>query len=212
MVLAALVAFLLNLALLRGEDELVLIAVARNDIPAGASVSSGMIELVESIDTPVLATMVSSTEVESVYGMIAAVSVPQGDPILLSSLRAAAAPGERRAFSIPVDRSRAVGGVLRSGDRVDVIATIGGESVYVVAGVEVLSVPTESSGGLVAASSGYHIVVAVDDAEALALAQAIDGAKIHVVRSTGAPAPTTTTTTTMAPLSEVLPVESEMEE
>jgi Flp pilus assembly protein CpaB len=93
-------------------------------------------------------------------------------------------------MSIPVKRENAAGGALSVGDRVDVITTATGQAQWVVAGVQVIGVaPSASSGGLTRdVTSGYYVVVEVDADQALALAGALGGEKIEVVRSTGAAA------------------------
>jgi Flp pilus assembly protein CpaB len=96
-----------------------------------------------------------------------------------------------RAMSVPVKRERAVGGMLRVGDRVDVVDVVDGTARWIVTGTQVIEVPAPpSSSGLARdVSAVYHVVVEVDADQALALAEALTHDMVSVVRSTGAPPP-----------------------
>ena len=54
-------------------------------------------------------------------GRIATVTIESGEPIIRRELRTRAAKAGLRAMSIPIDPSRAVGGRLAAGDRIDVL-------------------------------------------------------------------------------------------
>ena len=56
-------------------------------------------------------------------------------------------------------------------------------------GVEVLAVPEAAGSGFQAATGSFSVTLAVDDAEAIELAAALDRGDLHIVRSTGAPEP-----------------------
>jgi hypothetical protein len=88
-------------------------------------------------------------------------------------------------MSIPIDVSRAAGGTIAVGDRVDVIAVDDGVAAFVVVDIEVVSIAADSAGAL--RSSDHHLVVAIDANQALALAEAMAAGDINVIRSTGAP-------------------------
>jgi hypothetical protein len=63
---------------------------------------------------------------------------------------------------------------------------------YVVTGVEVIDATgNERTGGAFSTSQAFSITVAVDDVQALQLAEALNSGQIELVRSTGADAPTT---------------------
>jgi Flp pilus assembly protein CpaB len=91
-------------------------------------------------------------------------------------------------MSVPVGVEHSVGGLVKPGDRVDVITVDGGIPMFVVAGVEVIAVADPSAGGL-GQSGGHHLVLSVDADQALQLAAAISAGSIEVVRSTGAAPP-----------------------
>ncbi|MGH8874645.1 MAG: SAF domain-containing protein, partial [Acidimicrobiia bacterium] len=189
-VLAGLLAVLLNLAVLRSQDDARLVAVAAVDIPVGSTVAAGQLRLAEVDAAPdVLARLVS--DLGSLEGQIAVRPIAAGALVARDDLRPAAAPLGLRAMSVPVPVEHAAGGELRAGDRVDVIQVVDGVPGYVVAGAEVLSVPDRQAGPL-ASTGGYFVVVAVDADTALALAAALDQGSIEVVRSTGAAPPEVT--------------------
>jgi Flp pilus assembly protein CpaB len=116
---------------------------------------------------------------------------------LLQSATVAPAPGATgaRELSFPVDRARAVAGRLRSGDRIDVLATYGegptSQTVQVLSGATVRRVDTIGSDGL-GDAGGQTVTVDVRDPAIVRRAvNATRAATLTVVRATGAePAPT----------------------
>jgi Flp pilus assembly protein CpaB len=90
-------------------------------------------------------------------------------------------------MSFPVPRSRAVGGALDAGDRVDVLAVqrTTGRSGYVATNVQVLAFSSRDAGPLLG-SDDASITVAVDSAAAARIASALETGTITLVRSTGA--------------------------
>lgn len=93
-------------------------------------------------------------------------------------------PGERRAMTLPVGPEHAVGGRLSPGDRVDVYATFpdgSGRAIVLLRNAEVLEIVT--AGGLVVAEESLvGITVEVEENQAAAVATAIRGAELDVVR------------------------------
>jgi hypothetical protein len=79
----------------------------------------------------------------------------------------------------------AAGATVVVGDRVDVISIIGDAPTFVATDLEVVGVGEASQTGLTVAGP-YHVVVAVDTEQALALAKAIAEGSVEVLRSTGA--------------------------
>lgn len=88
-------------------------------------------------------------------------------------------------MSLPIPIEHAAGGLLSPGDLVDVIAVSDGVAEYVAQGLPVSSV-ADQAGGALGAGAPYHVVVAVDDEQALMLAAAMAGGSIEVIESTGA--------------------------
>ncbi len=188
-VAAGVLAVLANLAVLRSVDDRVPVVVAREDLEAGTTVGPGLFTTAL-VDAPpeILAGLVPGSELETLTGSILTRPVAASEVLRRSDLVAAAAPGGLLAMSIPVDPARAVGGRLVVGDRVDVVRVVDGVATFVATDLEVLSVADLDRGAL-GAQRGFFVVVAVDRAEALALAETIAGSGFEVVSSTGAEGP-----------------------
>ena len=191
MVGSGLLAFVLVAAILRSRDATVAIAVARHDIAAGQSIAADDVEgQALPADSGLLGALARLSDVTGGAAGVAAYPIRAGEPITTGALRAAAAPGARRAMSISVERNHAAGGELREGDRVDVIAVDKdtGAGRFVLRGAEVIGVASKSrSGGIGTVTGSYYVTVAVTAEESLALAEAVRNDDIEVLRSTGAP-------------------------
>lgn len=198
--LAGTLAFVLSASVLRDRAERVEVLVAATDIAAGTELTTGMVRSIElDADSPLAASLLLSSGLRP--GMVVSAVIVEGSPIRTTDLLDAAAGDRLRSMSIQVDRAQAVGGDLAIGDRVDVIHVVDGTPTYVVAGVQVIDVASSrNSRGLTGsgAAGGYFVVVRVDADQALALAGAMDGGGVQVIRSTGAEpvADGTTPTTT----------------
>ena len=191
MVLAGLLAVLFNLALLRGDGSERMVTVADRDLPSGTRIDAGDLRYVSSpLEGSMAERFVPQEDAAGLIGLVVTRPLAAGDPIFDSDVRPEAAPGAGRAMSVPVDPSQAVGGALQRGDRVDVIGVEDGVAVYVATSVEVLAVPETTGSGLQAATGAFSVTLAVDDAEAIAIAATLDSGEVHILRSTGAPEPT----------------------
>lgn len=188
MLVAGLTAAVGTWALLRAADATVPVAVAATPLRAGQPVAPADFDFVSiHADEALLATLLAPGQIEGVAGWVATTAVEPGELVSRGMLRSPAAPAQLRAMSVPVAAERAAGGALAAGDRIDVIEVRGGIARYVASDLQVLAVGQQRSGlaGAVTAG-GFAVVVAVDDADALRLAAAIDAGGIHVVRATGA--------------------------
>ncbi len=189
MIVAGLLAVLVNFLVLRSRDEVFLVAVAAGPIRAGTTVSADDLALTELQATPeVLAGLVSGEERGMLEGRIAVRAIAAGDLLHDSDFREPSAPADLRAMSIPIEREHAAGGDLEPGDVVDVIRASDQTAEYVVAGAQVLDVATDSDSALRGVSR-FFVVVAVDADTALELASAIQSGGLELVRSTGAVSP-----------------------
>ncbi len=184
---SGLLAFLLILSWMRAQQDLVEVAVAAEEIPSGNVIDPARFDFIE---IPADATFgnrtVSREEAAAIAGSVATRRIAAGEPILDSDLRRVDTPEGLRAMSLPVDIGQAVGGVLAVGDRVDIIGFDDSGPRYVATDVAVVDVPGERSSAF-GAGARFAITVAVDDVQALALAEALAFADLHVLRSTGAP-------------------------
>lgn len=186
MVVAALLAVLLNYSVLRARDDTVRVAVAARDIPAGATVPAGALRFAPvRVDDDLLANLLEPADVAALDRWVSAGPLRAGEPVRASDVRLPSAPQSQRAMSLPVPVHHAVGGALRPGDRVDVIEVRDGDPTYVVTDAEVLDVPAAEQRGI-AALEQFSVTLAVDDRTALRLAAALRAGTLDVVRSTGA--------------------------
>jgi Flp pilus assembly protein CpaB len=89
-------------------------------------------------------------------------------------------------MSIPIDPSRAVGGRLDAGDRVDVLFA-GQEAVsIIVADAPVLAVDARGRGGIGESSSPFTVTIAVTPRQSQLVAAAVADGDISLARTTGA--------------------------
>ncbi len=187
MILAGLVAVLLNLAFLQSRSDTINIAVAGTSMEAGTVLEAGRIESVEVGDAGELAQgLLTQDAITALYGSVLARDIEAGEPVRRSDLRPAGSSLALREYSIEVDRAEAAGGSIQDRDIVDIIAVIDTRAFYVAAGLEVVRVSSTETG----LSDGHLIIVlSVDDRTALEIESARAAGTISVVRSTGAPPP-----------------------
>lgn len=179
-------AFVLNLVALQDRSETTLVAVADGPISAGSVFTENLIRLVPvSSSFEGLGSLVSEAQVASFEGWVFDRPVEAGGVVDRSLLIEPAAPSGLRSMSIPISPEHATGGALKVGDRVDVIAVADGVARFVASDVAVVGVASSDSGAFGAIGS-YHVVLAVDPAQALALAEAIETGSLELIRATGA--------------------------
>ncbi|HWB70756.1 MAG TPA: RcpC/CpaB family pilus assembly protein [Egibacteraceae bacterium] len=187
MLLAGLLALVLNFSLLRARDASVRVAVAATPLHAGQPVAARSFAFTDvTVDDAQHATLLGPERLEAVQGWVAATEIAPGELIRLSDLRPPSAPAAQRAMSIPVEPEHAVGGDLRPGDRVDVIDVTDSGADYVVADAQVLAVARPDPGPGLGGLRTFSVTIAVDDQSALQLATAIRNQSLEIVRSTGA--------------------------
>jgi Flp pilus assembly protein CpaB len=185
MILAAILAFATNLMVLRGQETTRPAVVATARIEAGRVIKAADLTVAEvDVDDSLFATLLAGGQSPALVGMVASRTIEAGHLLSVDDLRPAAAPSAQRAISIPIEIEHAVGGALVAGDRIDLISVSESGSEYILSGAEVLEVPTNARGSLTGAT-GFFVVVAVDDTEALAVAEAIRSGEIEIARSTG---------------------------
>jgi pilus assembly protein CpaB len=166
------------------------VTVAAQDLHRGEVLSSSVLKVVQFPEA--FAPPGSVPDVGSASGKVLVSDVGEGEPITHTRIAeeragpvAAVVPEGLRAFVIPSDLP---GGSLRSGDRVDVLATFGGGQPHtetVVSGVEVLFVNQSGGGGggsgASDAASVLTLLVSPDQAEQLAYAQAFAALTLSIV-------------------------------
>lgn len=109
------------------------VLVAKKDIPRGTMIEPEMLETVIVPNAYIQPQAVSS--LDRISGMVAAIDIPAKDQITRTKVMvprdisqggslAMATPVGKRAVAVPVDITSSVGGMIRPGDYVDVIALI----------------------------------------------------------------------------------------
>ena len=187
MISAGLLAFLLNVLIIRGKGETVEVLVAAHTISAGSRLTDQDLayELVDA-GGPFVDRVLSRQTVLPLMGHVVVRDVDSGAPLMAHDLRPSAAPGDARAMSIPIVSDQVAVTALQVGDRIDVITVDEGRSRFIAVGLEVLAV---SSSGNRTTGDQLSVTVAVGRSQALALAEALDRGSIHLVSSTGADIP-----------------------
>ncbi len=183
MVAAGLLGVVLTLAAFASADHRVEIAVAARDLHPGDTVddASFRFERVQ-MGSALLARMVSPAAATSLRGTITRDAIGAGDPIPRSSLLRAAARRGRRSLSIAVPKTRAVGGKLAPGDRIDVFDQAGA----VATDVEVLEVDQPGGSAGLTGDDTVSVILAVDVRQAALLARSAKDDSLVLVLATGA--------------------------
>lgn len=186
MITAGLLAFLLNVLILRDEGETVDIPVAAHAIPAGSRLGSTDVSYrYVDPDGPFVDRALSRERLADHFGQVVVRDVEAGAPLMAGDLRPVATPDGQRAMSIPISPDRAVGAALHVGDRIDVMLVQGSRSRFVASGIEVLAVAANARG---LSGSGFGLTVSVSPVQALLIASALESGSVHLLRSTGLPA------------------------
>lgn len=181
-----LLAFLVNIAVLRDRSEVVPVPVARESIGPATEITDGMVRYVEvPADSPLASSMVAQDDLAG-GGLYARRQIAEDEPLVQGAVVDDVPDDGLRSMSVPVPREHAAGGTLGVGDRVDVIY-MADRPVFAVTDAEVLAIGEETAGSNGRPAGEYHLVLAVDAAQTLRLAAALDSGKLDVVRSTGAP-------------------------
>ncbi|MBT8166678.1 MAG: hypothetical protein KJO97_14130 [Acidimicrobiia bacterium] len=184
MILAGLVAIVLNLAFLRSGTETINVAVAGQSLDAGTVLTGSNVGTVEVGDAAELADgLLTEEAAAALYGSVLARDIEAGEPFRRSDLRPAGNSLALREYSIEVDAAEAAGGSIQETDIVDIIAVIDNQAFYVASSLEVVRITDASDGG------DQILVLSVDDRTALEIESARSAGSISVVRSTGAPPP-----------------------
>jgi Flp pilus assembly protein CpaB len=187
MILAGLVAILLNLAFLQSGTDTVNIAVAAGAMEAGTVLNETLLDSVEVGDVGELARgLLADDALTDLYGAVLARDLQAGEPIRRSDLRPAGSTLALREYSIEVEVGNAAGGSIQDSDIVDIIAVIDNQAFYAAAGLEVVRVSGDDAG---LGGDDLVIVLSVDDRTALEIESARASGSISVVRATGAPSP-----------------------
>lgn len=176
-VVAGLLTFVLVASALADRRATIEIAVVEGDHAAGSAL------VVRSVEVPVDETSPVDRWVDpSDLGAdaVALATLRDGDPLLASQVGVEL--DDQRTAVIDVERSVIEGLDLRVGSTVDVVSTGDDGASFVLRDVVVVRVPSGLGDGLLSSAGEQWVAVAVDDREALALAEASE-AGVHLMRS-----------------------------
>jgi Flp pilus assembly protein CpaB len=188
MVLAGVLGALLTLSALHAADDTRPILAAARDIAPGTVIDNHALRITRvHVDDEALASLFDAAALDTVRGRVAVAHIPAGSLLNRDAVRTIAVGQAPRAMSFPIARSRAVGGSLVVGDRVDVlgIRRNTGRGGYVATDVQVLAFASRGSGPL-QGSDDASVTIAVDSAAAARVASALETGTITLVRATGA--------------------------
>lgn len=161
------------------------VLVAARDLPPGAVLRPSDLRSAELAgDSVTMAALVAEAELVAVIGRELTAPLPAGAPLARASI--AASGSGPAAFTLVVPVLHALGGELRAGDRVTVLATFGGgtssRARAIARGLRVLTVG-QAPEGLDAASATIPVTIALPDpARAAGLALANSEGKIDLLR------------------------------
>ena len=162
--------------------------VVAHDVIAGTKLQASDLRTV-SMDLPDALAQRSFTDIGAVVGRLTTSPLSNGELVQASAVLGGDAADPRYQLSVPVERARALDGLVARGERVDVLVTYGSGSdggTFVVARrAEVLRVDQNEHGAL-GAGGELIVVLAVDRAnDALAVTHAAQAGKVTLVRATG---------------------------
>jgi pilus assembly protein CpaB len=187
MIVAGLAGIALSFAVLRERPGDARVVVADHEIRAGEAVGPRDFRAVPvTMNDALLATLVPVRDLGRFRGRIAVATIAEGELVPRRMLRPRAARGGLRAMSIPIDPSRAVGGRLAAGDRVDVLFAGEHAVSIIVADAEVLAVDARSRAGIGESTSPFMVTIAVNAQQSQLVAAAIADGNISLARTTGA--------------------------
>jgi Flp pilus assembly protein CpaB len=188
MVVAGLLGALLTLSALRAANDSHPVLVAAHDIVPGTVIDGRSFRASDiHADSGVLATLFDASSVDDLRGQIAVARIPSGSLLTHDDIRAVAAGEAPRAMSFPIPVTRAVGGALVAGDRVDVLSVQHntGRAKFVATGATVLAF-SNHGGGALQGSDDASITLGVEPEVAARIASALETGSVTLVRATGA--------------------------
>lgn len=174
--------------LIESSSATTLVWATARDLPQDAILGAGDLKPVEiRLPGDLAATYIGSNV--SVEGKIVTRAVLAGELLHSGWISDTASGGEGRSMTLPVPQEHAVGGALRSGDRVDVYATfdsgdVRARTTLLARDVEILEVVT-AAGFALDEEALVGLTVSVTSEEATRLAFAIRTAELDIVKITG---------------------------
>lgn len=163
--------------------------VVTHDVLAGSTLQTSDLRT-EPVDLPSELAGRAFTDPSAVVGRVVTASLASGELVQASAVVGGDAADPRLQLSVPVERSRALDGLVAPGERVDILATYGtgsdGVTILVVRRAEVLRVDLGQRGTLTANNDAIILVAVNSSDDALAVTHAAQAGKITLVRATAA--------------------------
>lgn len=157
--------------------------VATSEVTAGQRLTPDDLGLA-ALDLPPELETRAFTDPDDVVGAVATARVARYDLVLATHLADGSA-GDADQMSFPIEQANAVGGALRAGDRIDVLASFRGDEGTTAVARDLLVVEVLSGDGGLAGGGDLVLTVALEEsADALGLAHAVSQADLHLVRVT----------------------------
>lgn len=176
--LAALLAFVANVAFLRAQDDMVGVVALSRAVSAGSTVTAADLSMVEvAADGMVIQGLFRDSE--GVVGQVATRNLAVGSLVGQNDVLAHLAPPGMKTMAIPVSPAHAAGGLLRVGDMIDIVDVGAEGATHVVRGASVLAVPASDT--RLGSAGPDHVVIGVMDDDVLAIAQAIADGEVDIV-------------------------------
>jgi len=161
--------------------------VAARDVPAGSVLSPADLTSV-AMHLPDASAARAFTDAGPLVGRVTVAPLAKGELVQTSAVVGGDAADERVQLSVPVDRARALDGLLQVGEKVDVLATYGegadGRTLVVARDAEVRRVDNGSRGSITASDNSVIVLAVADGDEALAVTHASQTGKVTLLRST----------------------------
>ena len=164
--------------------------VAARDLIAGSTLRADDLRT-EAVDLPSAMAGRAFTDPSTLIGRVTTTALASGELVQASSVVSGEAADPRFQLSIPVERSRALDGLLVAGESVDLLVTYGtgdnATTFVVVRGADVLRVDHGQRGTLTADNDTVILIAVSTPDDALAVTHAAQAGEITVVRATAAP-------------------------
>jgi Flp pilus assembly protein CpaB len=173
----------------RGSDERARhrVAVATHDLAAGATIAEADVRFDDvELDDAVAPQLFADDDASAVVGRTTVAGLAAGDLVAHSIVLDAGAADPRPQLSLPIERARALDGLLEPGDAIDLLGTFaqdGSQTIVVARHAEVLRLDSGSRTALNPASDVTLVVAVASQAEAMAVVHASQTGKVTVVRS-----------------------------
>ena len=165
--------------------------VVSHDVIAGTELRDSDLSTA-AVDLPGEMAARAFTDPAAVVGRVVTTSLANGELVQASAVVGGDAADPRFQLSVPVERSRALDGLLVAGEKVDVLVTYGtgndAATFVVVRGADVLRVDQGQRGALTANNDTIILLAVSKPDDALAVTHAAQAGKITIVRATAAQA------------------------